>query len=112
VAVANVTVELSEKHQEVRIAAGDSLRLCLNESPTTGYLWTLAGPVPALLADLGSEFEPHGKSIGGAGRRCFAYACKGEIETDLKYVLRRPWLPNEVIDEVSVRLICKSRKAG
>jgi predicted secreted protein len=112
VVVADVTVELAEKLKEVSVTSGDLLRLCLSESPTTGYLWVHVGILPPALADLGNKFEPLANAIGSAGRRCFTYSCKGAFETELRFILRRPWSPNEVVDEVHVKLTCKPKKAG
>lgn len=99
-------VNLTTDMQRVTLQLGDVLRLCLVETPTTGYLWSRVGPLPAEMNEHGVEFHPASDAIGGGGRRCFIYSCQQHFVGDLVFELRRPWLPDKVEKTVRVTVKC------
>ena len=104
--MADVTVDLSKGVQEARVKPGDTLTVCLEESPTTGFMWALQDSLPPEMNYVRDEFTPAQSGLGGAGRRCFIYVCRGEFTGELGYALRRPWIPDEIANELRVRITC------
>ena len=104
--MADIQIDLTEPSQTVQVRPGDSVRLCLAESPTTGYLWELLEALPSGVVEEPAVFEGGGGAIGEAGKRCFALRFRVPIEIRLTYVLRRPWAPDQIEKRVSVRLVC------
>ena len=103
--MADIRIDLTEPSQTVQARPGDSVRLCLAESPTTGYLWERLEPLPSGLVEETDAFEGGGGAIGASGKRCFTLCVRGPIDARLTYVLRRPGAPDHTEKRVSVRLI-------
>lgn len=104
--MAEIAVDLVKDGQVIEARIDDHVRVCLAETPGTGYLWARTGELPAGLLETGDEFQSGQGGIGGAGRRCFQYSCGGAFDTRLTYVLRRPWLPDTIENRISVRFAC------
>jgi len=105
--VADIAVDLINDGQVIEARVDDRVRVCLAETPGTGYLWARTGELPAELIETGDEFQDGQGGIGAAGRRCFLYSCRGPFDTRLTYVLRRPWLPDSIENRIGVRFACR-----
>ena len=81
---------------DMQVAArlGDTVELCLKESPTTGYLWGVAGSLPSGIEQLSTSYRQGSPGIGGSGERCFSFLCKANGDSVVRFVLRRPWAPD------------------
>ena len=71
------TIDLTAATTGVRLRAGETARLCLVESPSTGFLWARVGDLPPGLVEVENTFAPSGPGIGGSGRRCITYRFAG-----------------------------------
>lgn len=77
---------------------GERLEVRLGAYAGTGYLWSLAGPVPACFqmttADPAGQVRPQGEKdgrVGGATMTTFGMTAVGQGEGRLRFVLARPW---------------------
>ena len=80
---------------------GDTLRIILQENPTTGYTWQVDGELPPQLKEVSSEQKKTYKgSLGGAGKRIldFSIEATGKAKLSLKY-----WQPRSGEASVSER---------
>ncbi|HKW52075.1 MAG TPA: protease inhibitor I42 family protein [Stellaceae bacterium] len=76
----------------VALAPGETLELCLPETPTTGYHWeVIADGSPACAIAGNARVAPSSSMRGGGGERCWTvtavHAGTGEIELQR----RRSW---------------------
>lgn len=81
-----------------RMVVGERLEVRLGAYAGTGYLWTLAGPVPACFqmttADPAGTVRPQGPAdgrVGGGTMTTFGMTAIGQGEGTLRFVLARPW---------------------
>lgn len=81
-----------------QMRVGERLEVRLGAYAGTGYLWTLAGPVPACFqmttADPAGQVRPQGEKdgrVGGATMTTFGMTAVGQGEGRLRFVLARPW---------------------
>jgi len=89
--MAEIRVGQADNGRTIAARVGDTIRIELEESPTTGYRWALS-PVDAAIADLqGDSFQQHGTGIGGAGTRVFRLAARSRASMDLEFRLARQW---------------------
>ena len=79
---------------QVSARLGDTLELCLKESPTTGYLWGVAGSLPSGVEQLAPPHKPGSPGIGGSREKCFLFRCKANGVAVVRFVLRRSWAPD------------------
>ena len=79
---------------QVSARLGDTAELCLKETPTTGYLWGVAGSLPSGVEQLATSYRQDSSGIGGSGERCFSLLCKANGVAVVRFVLRRPWAPD------------------
>jgi predicted secreted protein len=93
-----------EKPHEVagRMKVGERLEVRLGASAGTGYVWTLAGPVPANMqmttADPAGRVVPVSggeRLVGGATMTTFGMTAVAQGEGNLRFVLVRPWEKGE-----------------
>jgi hypothetical protein len=103
--VAEIAVE-PVGNDHVTVKRGDSLKICLSERAGTGYRWSRAGELPGHVVEHPVTREARGTGVGGATRVCFHYLCEAEGTAELRFVLRRPWLPDKIEKEVRLTLQC------
>ena len=93
-----------EKPHEVagRMTGVERLEVRLGASAGTGYVWTLAGPVPANMqmttADPAGRVAPVSggeRVVGGATMTTFGMTAVAQGEGNLRFVLVRPWEKGE-----------------
>jgi len=93
-----------EKPREVSgsMKVGERLEVRLGASAGTGYVWTLAGPVPANMqmttADPAGRVAPVSggeRLVGGATMTTFGMTAVAQGEGSLRFVLVRPWEKGE-----------------
>lgn len=104
--MAVIQVDLTEPSHMVYARPGDTVRLCLAETPTTGYRWERLGLLPTGVEEEAAAFENEGGLIGAAGRRCFTLRCPSTVDASLTYVLRRSWAADQIAKRVVIRLVC------
>jgi predicted secreted protein len=75
----------------IRINVGTSVLVCLDENPSTGFLWERVSNLPKELKERRCDFACTSSGIGSAGRRCFEYLSKRPQTVRVEFALRRPW---------------------
>ncbi len=87
----------ADQGREIRVPIGEIVRVRLRSIPTAGYLWRLAGPLPAFLEPLGEETLPTSPAqsqpgfTGGEHWLVFAYKPKAKGRAELVFLEGRPW---------------------
>lgn len=87
------TIEIGEFSQQVHLSleVGDTLRVVLPSTPSTGYSWHVAGASTVLKAK-GSGITPAPqKNVGGAGRQSLVFVAAAAGRDDLMLNYSRPW---------------------
>jgi predicted secreted protein len=105
--MSEVLVQVRSEVQDVTVHPGDLLKLCLPETPATGFLWARTTDLPSTLIEQGDTFSADSGLIGAVGLRCFTYRCEKAFAVTMTFVLRRPWLPMNVIKQAHVNLVCE-----
>jgi predicted secreted protein len=100
-------VQVTSEVEDVTVHPGDLLKLCLPESPATGFLWARTTDLPSSVIEQGDTFSADSGAIGAAGLRCFTYRCEKPFTATMTFVLRRPWLPTNAIKQARVNLVCE-----
>jgi predicted secreted protein len=90
--VAEILVTEADHGREALAKVGDMLVVQLNETPTTGFRWTL-GAIDGNILELTSDtFQPGARAaVGGGGRRVFRFAVKGRGKALVALKLIRSW---------------------
>lgn len=76
---------------------GQEVAVPLEETPATGYLWTLGVMPPEAVTEVSSEWLApgtaggHAPAVGGAGVRRFHLRLQAPGEVRLQATLARPW---------------------
>jgi len=92
---------------------GDELRLCLEETPSTGYIWISSDWDPAIILVDQRFVESEGEKIGEKGRREFNIKPEYAGESSLSFSLQRPWLGKKSeVDSFHIQLIIESEYLG
>jgi len=60
--VAEVLVQVTSEVQDVTVHPGDLLKLCLPESPATGFLWARTTDLPSTLIEQGDTFNANSRA--------------------------------------------------
>jgi inhibitor of cysteine peptidase len=79
-------------------APGDTVVVALDETPTSGYRWTVDAFEPAVLAAAGDEYIPSSSALGGGGVHRFRFEVVGASSSRIRLILRRPWDPDSIVD--------------
>src|SRR4051794_34332474 len=69
---------------------GDTVRLILAETQTTGYKWQLTGPCSALLALESDQATPGDARPGAPGSRAWTFRALAEGKCELQLTSLRP----------------------
>jgi inhibitor of cysteine peptidase len=91
------TVEVGELGSAVRVSleAGDTLRVVLPSTPSTGYSWRPAGDDTTGAMQLkGSQYKAGQPRPGASGTQTFTLAAKAPGEDHLRLNYVRPWEKN------------------
>jgi predicted secreted protein len=73
---------------ELHVSPG-AVEVRLPEAPTSGFLWTLVDPPPAVSLERDDYVPPSGGAVGGRGERVFHLAVSGPGRFELEFHLRR-----------------------
>jgi copper homeostasis protein (lipoprotein) len=87
------TVQIGEFHAQVHVSlhVGDTLRVVLPSTPSTGYSWHAAGGT-SLLKSIGSTNVSAAKSsVGAPARQTLAFMAEAPGASDLVLDYSRPW---------------------
>jgi len=84
-----VQVDENSNGDQIKVATGETLELCLSENRTTGYKWTLesSGDVCALVND---KFQP-GQATGKPGNHCWRFRAERAGSSSIELSYRRAW---------------------
>ena len=88
-------------------AVSGIIEATLDESPTTGYSWTVVD-LPGDVVELGNEFMAGtGRPLaGGSGRRIFRFRVERPGIYVVRFALKRPW-GSGPLEEHVLRLIVR-----
>jgi copper homeostasis protein (lipoprotein) len=87
------TIEIGEFAQQVRVSlkVGDTLRVVLSSTPSTGYSWHVAGNIAVLKATASSNISAAQKNIGAAERQALVFTATAAGHGDLILEYSRSW---------------------
>jgi predicted secreted protein len=87
------TIEIGEFTQQVRVSlkVGDTLRVVLPSTPSTGYSWHVAAGNAVLKATASSNTPGAQKSVGAPGRQTLVFTAAAPGQHDLILDYSRPW---------------------
>jgi predicted secreted protein len=88
---ADLELDFAADGQAVTLAVGQGLRLQLEESPTTGYQWSVLNSGALTLES--NVFMPAGAAIGGGGTRVLRWRACVAGSNEVMLVNRRAWEP-------------------
>lgn len=95
--MANVTIESLDAGRRVKVQAGDTITLALDENPSTGFLWDVVVADAAIARVEASRFEPPKSTsppmVGVPGRRLITVRTLKPGLTQLTAQARRGWEP-------------------
>lgn len=92
-----VEILRADQGREIRVPIGQIVRVRLRSIPTAGYVWRLAGPLPAFLEPVGEETLPTSPAqsqpgfVGGEHWLVFAYKPTAKGRAELVFHEGRPW---------------------
>jgi predicted secreted protein len=89
--MSDTTIRGVDSGRTFTFRVGETFRIELEESPTTGYRWEMPVDQPATVEVRNSSFTPANLSIGGGGVRVFTLVATAQGTTKLRGVLRRAW---------------------
>lgn len=75
------------------LRVGDTVRLSLSETQTTGYKWQLTAPCSGLLALESEQATPGDERPGAPGSRTWVFRALAEGKCELQLTSLRPWAP-------------------
>jgi predicted secreted protein len=87
------TIEIGEFTHQVHLSlkVGDTLRVVLPSTPSTGYSWHVAGGNTMLKATASSNTPGAQKNVGAAGRQTLVFTAAASGQHDLILDYSRPW---------------------
>jgi len=90
--MATINLDRTTVRQPLTVALGDTVVVSLDETPTSGYRWEVAGSDPAVLQLTDDEFIPAADAaLGGGGKRVLQFSVTGPGQSDLRLICRRSW---------------------
>jgi predicted secreted protein len=108
-------IRTAQDHDKtLSIATGQRFEIHLDENPSTGYAWEVAGQ-PELLVLQNSDYvsnaqlDQQGKvPVGGGGQRSFVFVAQKSGTTTLKLKHWRSWLGDKsIVDTFSIPIQIK-----
>ena len=94
------TLGESDSGSEVTAAVGDVIDVALEENPSTGYTWELAG-LPDVLEPIGDEYiEPETDLVGAPGTRELSFEVVSEDAGILRLEYVRPFEDSPVAERI------------
>ena len=82
------TLTYADHGKTIQAHTGDQITICLDENPTTGYLWAIDHTDTTILTQQSSDYTPTpGGGVGSGGTRVFVFHAKntGTVQLQLKY---------------------------
>jgi inhibitor of cysteine peptidase len=102
--MSEIVVRQSNLGRPIDARQGDVIVLELEENPSTGYSWDLAG-LPGFVTIAESSHEAAASPrLGAPGLRRFRLLTTATGEGTIEGQLRRPWDPTNVAERFSTRL--------
>ena len=86
-----LTIGEDHNGQTLEASPGQTVEICLEENPTTGFRWRMAqagGPVGTLLRD---AFEPGRQAPGQPGTHRWQFKIAAAGSGPVRFVYRRSW---------------------
>ena len=105
--MATFTLDRTTAGRPLSVARGDTVVVSLDEIPTSGYRWEVAGIDPTVLHLTDDDYIPSGGGgVGGGGQRDFQFEVVGPGQTELRLIRRRSWeAESEAVDGFSARVV-------
>lgn len=97
-------IEVRTDGSTVRVSVGDRVIVRLQENPTTGYLWSIAGAGDPVDSER-DYLVPGGPSPGAAGEHVFVLRAVKAGKAEVAFVLRRPWERDAASGRFSVHVL-------
>lgn len=80
----------------ITLNKGQTLKIELDENPTTGYVWQLKGILDSnSLKLVKDEYKVASDKLGAGGKRIFIFNALGRGECAIEILLARPWEKTE-----------------
>jgi inhibitor of cysteine peptidase len=100
--MSEIVVRQSDLGRPIEARQGDVIVLELEENPSTGYSWDLAGLPPFVTVAESSHEAAAAPRLGAPGLRRFRLLATGAGVGTLEGQLRRPWEPANVAERFSL----------
>jgi inhibitor of cysteine peptidase len=94
-----ITLTRADAGRTVEVRVGDTIRIRLEENPTTGYRWSLEPAGDDALALEASDYVAPGGTVGGGGERVFTFEAKKAGGATVRLKLWREWEGDKSITE-------------
>lgn len=101
-------IDQSQNGGTVQVQAGETFRLQLSESPTTGYRWHLASPTDAALRLVDDSFEVSQDKPGAGGLRHWTFTAERPAVVTLQFDRKRAW-ETQAAETFTVTIDVKAR---
>ncbi len=85
------TLTAAQTGHVVSVRVGDTLRVELEENPTTGYRWQAQPVEGGVLEPAGTQYNPGGQVAGAGGTAWLHFRAARPGRATLRLELRRPW---------------------
>lgn len=87
------TISLSDadNHQSFDVETGNEILIRVEESPATGYRWTLDQLDQTVITLQGTDFSSVSAGVGGGGERVLTFKAQRPGTTQLALKLWRDW---------------------
>ena len=88
----DATLTQKDNGRSIELKVGGELVIDLPENPTTGYRWSVRGPLGDLVSLKSAEFSGGaGSRIGGGGIRQFRFVARAPGKTTINLKNMRTW---------------------
>src|SRR5215470_4811264 len=87
-----IVVTDADAGRTISARRGDTIRIELHETPTTGFRWALVALDTRVVTLEGDEFVAQPSAgIGGGGRRVFRLKAQAQGSSSVEFKLARAW---------------------
>jgi inhibitor of cysteine peptidase len=91
-AMSDLVFQAEHNGKVINVPVGHPFHIRLEESPTTGYKWSVASFDASCLKFNSDEYTPHmGAGIGGGGIHDFEFAATSACRATIRLIRKRPW---------------------
>ena len=90
-ALPSLTINERSNGQTLEVAPGQTVEICLEENPTTGFRWRMAQVDPPLGTLVRDVFEPGRQAPGQPGIHRWQFKAVTAGSGSVRFVYRRSW---------------------